>query len=216
MPATDDRRPRIRSIICDGAVPADGRRRRLRPHRALRGRGRAARRLITRQREAGTEVLRFPPVMSRARAREVRLSEELPESARLRVRPARQRARDPRRGRPLRYRRRLDHVAVAGRPRADARRLLSGLSDRGEPRPAAGGRPALRRRLPTASATSPRSTRPAAIVPHARICLHRRARRGRRVPRALDGARAGDRRPTRPDLQRRLRPAIRSSAASAR
>ena len=79
-------------------------------------------------------------------AGEVRLSQELPEPARLRLRPARHRARDQRRGEPLRCRRRLDHVAVAGRPRAVAGRLLSGLSDRGEPRPAAGGRPALRRR----------------------------------------------------------------------
>src|ERR1700734_822569 len=49
-----------------------------------------------------------------------RLPQELPESARLRLRPAWHRARDPFRGQPLRCRRRLDHVAVAGRSRAVA------------------------------------------------------------------------------------------------
>ena len=117
--------------------------------------------------------MRFPPVMSRAQIEKSGYLKSFPEPARLRLRPAWHRARHQRRGQPLRGRRRLDHVAVAGRPRAVARRLLSGLPDRGEPRPAAQGRPALRcrRRLLPPRTLAP--SRPAAIVPHARICLHR-------------------------------------------
>ena len=55
--------------------------------------------LITRNREPSTEVMRFPPVMNRGAAREVGLPQELSEPARLRLRPARHRTRDQRRGR---------------------------------------------------------------------------------------------------------------------
>ena len=48
--------------------------------------------LITRHREPGTEVMRFPPVMKSRTIGEIRLSEELPEPAWLRLRPARDRA----------------------------------------------------------------------------------------------------------------------------
>ena len=52
---------------------------------------------------------------------EIRLSEKLSAFSRLRVLPAGERTRHPRGGRPLRCRRGLDDVAVAGRSRADAR-----------------------------------------------------------------------------------------------
>ncbi len=137
--------------------------------------------LITRHREPDTEVMRFPPVMNRGQLEKSGYLKSFPESARLRLRPARHRARDPRRRQPLRRRRRLDHVAVARRPRAVAGRLLSGLSDRREPRPAAEGRPALRRRRRLLPPRAVAPSRPAAIVPDARICLHRQPRRRRPI-----------------------------------
>ena len=51
-----------------------------------------------------------------------------------------------------------------------------GLSDRGEPRPAAARRPALRRRGRLLPPRAVKASRPPAVVPHARICLHRHAR----------------------------------------
>ena len=102
--------------------------------------------LITRHREPDTEVLRFPPVMSRAQLEKSGYLKSFPNllgcvcclhGTEREIRAAVE---------PLRGRRRLDHVAVAGRPRAVAGRLLPGLSDRGGPRPGAGERPAFRRR----------------------------------------------------------------------
>ncbi len=172
------------------AVPQDGHRRRLRPDRALRGHGRAARRpdhAASRTRHRGDALSAGDEPRP---AGEIRLSEELSQSARLRLRPAWHRARDPLRGQPLRRRRRLDHVALARRSRAVAGGLLSGLSDRREPRPAAVGRPALRRRGRLLPPRTVAPSRPAAVVPDARICLHRQPGRRVRFPRALDGARA--------------------------
>ena len=198
------------------AVPQDGHRRRLRPHRALRGHGRAARRPDHASSRARHRSDALSAGDEPRPAGEIRLSEELPEPARLRLRPSWHRTRDQCRRQPLRRGRRLDHVAVAGRSRAFAGGLLSGLSDCGEPWPAARGRPALRcrRRLLPPRALAP--SRPAAVVPDARICLHRQPGRRRRLPRALDGARPGASRATSALPSRSTMPAILSSAASAR
>ena len=162
-------------------VSQDGHRRRLCPDRALRGHDRAARRAdhaASRTRHRGDALSAGDEPRP---AGEIRLSEKLPQSARLRLRPAWHRARDPLRGQPLRCRRRLDHVAVAGRSRAVAGGLLSGLSDRREPRPAAVRRPALRRRGRLLPPRAVAPSRPAAIVPDARICLHRQPGRCRPI-----------------------------------
>ena len=172
--------------------------------------------LITRNREARHRNHALSAGDEPRPAREIRLSEELSQSARLRLRPAWHRTRDPPGRQPLRCRRRLDHVAVSGRSRAVAGGLLSGLSDRREPRPAAQGRPAFRRRRRLLPCRAVASSRPAAIVPDARICLHRQPRRRLRFPRALDGARPGDRARSRPRPSRSITPAIPSSAGSAR
>ena len=95
--------------------------------------------LITRHREPDTEVMRFPPVMNRGQLEKSGYLKSFPESARLRLRPARHRARNPLRGQPLRRRRRLDHVALARRSRAVAGGLLSRLSDRGRRGPLPSG-----------------------------------------------------------------------------
>ena len=158
------------------AVSQDGHRRRLRAHRALRGCGRAARgtdHAASRTRHRGDALSAGDEPRP---AREIRLSEELPQSARLRLRPARHRTRDPLGRQPLRCRRRLDHVAVAGRSRALAGSLLSGLSDRGGRGPLPPGRPALRRRCRLLPPRAVAPSRPAAVVPDARICLHRQPR----------------------------------------
>ena len=132
--------------------------------------------LITRHREPGTEVMRFPPVMSRGQLEKSGYLKSFPNllgcvcglhGTEREINAAVE---------PLRCRRRLDDVALAGRPRAVAGRLLSGLSDRGEPRPVAEGRPALRRRRRLLPPRTVATSRPAAIVPDARICLHRQPR----------------------------------------
>src|SRR6266851_1693984 len=106
-------------------------------------------------------------------AGEIRLSEKLPQFAWLCVRSAWDGARNQFRGQPFRCRWRLDYVALPGRSRALAGGLLSGLSDRGCQRPATVKRLALRRRgrlLPSRAVPPSRS---AAVLPDARICLHR-------------------------------------------
>ena len=60
---------------------------------------------ISRHREPGTEVLRFPPVMSRRQIGALRLSEKLPAFSRLRLLPERERSRSPRHRRAFRGRR---------------------------------------------------------------------------------------------------------------
>jgi hypothetical protein len=72
---------------------------------------------ISRHREPGTEVLRFPPVMSR------RQLERSGSEAEVRGT-----------GRAFRIGQGMDRCARGRRPCPDAGRLLSGLSDRGEPR----------------------------------------------------------------------------------
>ena len=129
--------------------------------------------LITRHREPDTEVMRFPPVMNRAQLEKSGYLKSFPNLLGCVCGLHGTRTRDRRRGQPLRRRRRLDHVAFAGRPRAVAGRLLSGLSDRCEPRSRAGGRPALRRRRRLLPPRALASSRPAAVIPDARICLHR-------------------------------------------
>ena len=132
--------------------------------------------LITRHREPNTEVMRFPPVMSRGQLEKSGYLKSFPNLLGCVCGLHGTEARDPRRRQPLRCRRRLDDVALARRSRAVAGRLLSGLSDRREPRPAAGGRPALRRRRRLLPPRALAPSRPAAVLPDARICLHRHAR----------------------------------------
>ena len=102
--------------------------------------------LITRHREPDTEVMRFPPVMNRAQLEKSGYLKSFPNLLGCVCGLHGTEREIHSRGQPLRRRRRLDHVALARRSRAVAGGLLSGLSDRGAPRPAARGRPALRRR----------------------------------------------------------------------
>src|ERR1700744_4880838 len=57
--------------------------------------------LITRHREPGTEVMRFPPVMNRGQLEKAGYLKRFPNLARLRVRPPGHRTRDPLRRQPL-------------------------------------------------------------------------------------------------------------------
>ena len=98
------------------AVPADGRRRRLWPHRrAMRTWSRRSAALISRHRDATARSASLSARRQPRADREVRLSQELPSSARLRLRARRRRARDRRGGRPLHRGRGLDR-----RPRCRA------------------------------------------------------------------------------------------------
>ena len=170
---------------------------------------------ISRQREPGTEVLRFPPVMSRRQLEMSGYLKSFPhflgcvcclDGAEAQIRGTVERF-EAGRG--------LDAGSVGRRSRADAGGLLSGLSAGREPRRGAGRRSHVRcrqRLLPPRAVARPRS---AAIVPHARICLRRHARADRRFPPPLDGARAGPRRPIGPAVIASIRRATRSSAAAA-
>jgi len=141
---------------------------------------------ISRKREPGTEVLRFPPVMSRRDLEKAGYLKSFPNLLGCVCALHGSEGGHPRRRRPARCRRRLDRFAVPRRPGSQPRRLLPRLYDCGEPRPGSARRLALRcrrRLLPPRALERPR---PAAVVPHARICLHRPGRRGHRVPRPLD------------------------------
>ena len=94
----------------------------------LRGRGRRAQRADFAPSRAADRGAALPAGDEPAAAGEIRLPQKLPALSRLRVLPRRHRNRDPRGRRALRGRRRLDAGAVAGRSRAQSRRLLSGLS----------------------------------------------------------------------------------------
>ena len=133
------RQTRLRSSgTC--AVPVDECRRRLCPYRPLRRAWSSALAdLISRQREPGTEVLRFPPVMSRAHAGEVRLPQELSASSRLCELPAGQRSGRSAPWSTISSRPRLGAGAGRRRSRAEPGSLLSRLSARRQPRPGAGG-----------------------------------------------------------------------------
>ncbi len=136
---------------------------------------------ITRHREPGTEVLRFPPVMSRR---------TLERSGYLKSFPNLLGCMCALSGSDAEIKAAVDtfeaggdwtDVARSRRSRSHAGGLLPGLSHRGPARSAAGGRPSLRcgeRLLPPRALPS---HRPFSVVPHARICLHRHARRGRGV-----------------------------------
>ena len=135
--------------------------------------------------------MRFPPVMSRSAAGEVRLSEQLSQSARLRLRPAwRRGARSTPRSAasmPAATGRR----AAADRSRALAGGLLSGLSDGGGRGAAAAGGLQFDVAADCFRREATFAARPAAVVPDARIRLHRHARTmPSAFPRTLDGARA--------------------------
>ncbi len=84
--------------------------------------------LITRHREAGTEVLRFPPVMSRSHVEKAGYLASFPHLLGCVCGLTGDDARYPRGARPLRRRARLDRRAEGDRPRAHARGLLSALS----------------------------------------------------------------------------------------
>ena len=107
------------------------------------------------------------------RSGEVGLSEKLPQSARVRLRAARNGSRNPRRRRPGRDRGRLDSFIGARRSGPLAGRVLSRLSAGGEPRSRSDGRPAVRCCLRLFSAGAVETPRSPAVVPHARICLYR-------------------------------------------
>ena len=171
--------------------------------------------LITAHREPGTEVMRFPPVMNREHAGEVRIPEELSEPAGLRLRPARHRARDP-------FRRRAASMPAATGPRR-CRRPISCCRRRPAIRSIRSRRAAARCRQAACASTSLRDcfraepsqpSRPAAILPDARISSASALPRMSRFPRALDGARARHRARPRPRLHRSTMPATRSSAGS--
>ena len=87
-------------------------------------------------------------------ARELGISQELPQPARLRVRLARHRVRHPRRRGSSRAGRRLDRGAVRIGSRALACRVLSGLPDRRGARRAAARRHGNSTSRPTSSGTS--------------------------------------------------------------
>ena len=198
-----------------GAAVADRHRRRLRAHRHLRaGRRRphCADFALSRagHRSVAVSAGDEPPAIG-----EIRLPEKLSAFSRLRELPCRRRGRSSRQRRALRSRRGLDVGSGGRRPRAQPGRLLSGLSVGREPRPCAGRRIFVRRRLRLLPARAVENARPAAIVPHARICLHRHARADRGVSRALDEARGELRRPIGACPIASIRPAIRSSAAAA-
>ena len=86
--------------------------------------------LITRLRDPEAEILRFPPVMSRRQLENPAISDSFPNLLGCVCCLHGTEADDPRGGRPLRERRRLDHLADVGRSGAHAGRLLSALSDR--------------------------------------------------------------------------------------
>ena len=169
-----------------GAVAADRHRRRLRAHRRVRaGRRRPWRADLAlpraRYRSAAVSAGDEPPATG-----EIRLPEELSAFPRLRELPRRRRSAHPLERRALRSRRGLDVRIGRRRSRAEPGRLLSGLSAGREPRQRARRRTCLRRRLRLLPPRAVENARPAAILPHARICLHRRARARSRI-----SARAG-------------------------
>ena len=154
--------------------------------------------LITRNREPNTEVMRFPPVMSRA---------QLEKSGYLKSFPNLLGCVCGLHGTEREINAAVSRFDAGGdwtTSLSPADLVLSPAACypvypiAAAPRPAAQGRPALRRRGRLLPPRAVAPSRPAAIVPDARICLHRHARRRRRFPRALDGARAGDRARSRP------------------
>ena len=165
----------------------------------------ASPRLISRQREPGTEVLRFPPVMSRRHLEKSGYLHSFPHLLGCVCCLHGGEARDQGRRRALRGRRRLDGRSLAppiscSRPAAcyPVYPLVAAAATcrRGA---------LLRRRQRLLPPRAVARCRSPAVVPHARICLHRHAGAGRRVPRALDDARAGPRRRARPAVPHRAR-----------
>ena len=136
---------------------------------------------ITRHREPGTEVLRFPPVMSRRTLEKSGYLKSFPNLLGCMCALSGSDAEIKAGRRHVRGRRRLDRVARSRRSRSHAGSLLPGLPHRGAAGSAASGRSSLRcgQRLLSPRALPPH--RPFSIVPHARICLHRHTRRGRVV-----------------------------------
>ena len=145
--------------------------------------------LISRYREPDTEVLRFPPVMSRRQLEKSGYLKSFPHFLGCVSCLAGDEADI---GSSVeRYEAGEDWTAASGgrRSRSESGRLLSGLSAGREPRPRARRRACLRRRLRLLPARAVENARPAAIVPHARICLHRHAGADPGVSRALDETR---------------------------
>ena len=137
---------------------------------------------IGKERDARAEVVRFPPVVSRALIEKSGYLKSFPQSPGLRLRARRRREADRRGGDAIRSGRDLDRRAGDERSRARAGGLLSRLSHGRRARADPSRRLALRRRLRLLSPRALARHRPPAILPHARIRRHRRARPGDGLP----------------------------------
>ena len=102
---------------------------------------------ITQRREADTEVLRFPPVMTPPPRGDGGLPPQFSASSRLCLRPAGRRGGNPRRSREVQCRPGLDRRVDRDRSCADACGLLSALSACCGARRSAGRRTRVRRRI---------------------------------------------------------------------
>ena len=118
-------------------------------------------------------MLRFPPVVSRALIEKSGYLKSFPHLLGCVCALERERRRDRRGGRPIRRGRGLDRRLESERPRARAGRLLSDLSPRRRARTDPGRGLDLRRRLRLLPPRAFARHRSPAVVPHARICLHR-------------------------------------------
>ena len=153
-----------------GAAAAVGHRRCLCTHGHVRGRGRRARRADFAPSRAADRGAALPAGDEPAAAGKIRIPEKLPHFLGCVCCLGGPKPRSARPSTASTPAARLDAGAVAGRSRAQPRRLLSGLSAGREPRRGAGARAAVRRRLRLLPARAVEGPRPAAIVPHARIC----------------------------------------------
>ena len=171
--------------------------------------------LISRHREPGTEVLRFPPVMSRRQVEKSGYLKSFPHFLGCVCCLPGERERSPRRGRSLRGGSRLDAGVVGRRSRAQSCGLLSGLSAGREPRRSAGGRVELRCRRRLLPARTIQGPRPVAVVPHAGVRSRRHPSADRRFSPPMACLGAGLRRAARPATTRSRKPATHSSGAAA-
>ena len=213
----------------DSAVPPAGRR------RGLRAAARSTRRSWTDSRRTsracatrGAEVMRFPPVMSRAQLEKSGYLKSFPNLLGCVCALHGTRGGDPRRGG------RDSRPAATGPTRSSPADLVLSPAACYPVYPIAAARGRAARRAAgcstsrrTASATSPRAPRPAAVVPHARVRPHRHARGDPGVSRAAGwrarreladelGAAMQDRRRQRPVLRPRRPDAWPSASDSSR
>ena len=148
-------------------------------------------RFITRMRPDGAEVFRFPPVVSRALIEKSGYLKSFPHLLGLRVRARRRRSAHRGGGRSVRSRRRswTDDVEASELVLAPAA-CYPIYPHRRRARHAAAPRARVRRRGRLLPPRAFARNRPPAIVPHARVRRHRRARAIVRLPRTMDSARA--------------------------